>query len=110
MATNAKYWQRGEVLDYTNTSDALIAAGSIISFGKYVGVTGTDIAPGATGSVHVGGVWLMPKSGSTAIEMGTPVYFDGAGITSEEGDATEAGYAAAAAAADADTVLVKLRG
>jgi predicted RecA/RadA family phage recombinase len=110
MATTAEYWQRGEALDYTNSTDSTIPANTIVQIGSRIGVTGCSIAPGDTGSLHVGGVWEIPKTGTDAIEMGTTVYFDGTGITSTEKDAVEVGYAAAPATADATSILVKLRG
>lgn len=118
MATTAEYWQRGEALDYTNGTNATIPANTIVTIGARIGVTGGPIAPGDTGALHVGGVWEIKKTGAAAIDMGTTVYFDGTGITDAATDGaetnptayTEAGYAAASAAAGAGTVLVKLRG
>ena len=117
MAT-AEYIQRGEALDYINTTDAVIPHDTIIPMGGRVGVAGTDIAPGEVGSVHVVGVFKTAKSGTNAIAIGQTVYFDGPGITDAANDGveenptayTEVGYAAADAAADATTILVKLRG
>ena len=105
----ATYFQRGESLDYKNKTDAVIDAGTIIDLGTRIGITGTHINPEETGSLHVCGVYEIPKTDETAITLGTAVYFDGTGITATEGS-TPAGYAAADAA-DADTVvLVKLLG
>lgn len=114
----AEYWQRGEALDYVNSTEAVIPANTIVTIGSRIGVTGGPIAPGETGVLHVGGVWDMPKTGSSAITIGTTVYFDGTGITDEANDGAdsdpesyiEVGYAAANAAAAATTILVKLRG
>lgn len=109
--SKAAYWQRGEALDYKNTTDTKIEANTIIPFGGHVGVAGTDILPGETGSLHVAGVFEMPKASEGAVEMGAPVYFDGTGITDTGGDgATPAGYAAQAAAAGDAVVYVKLVG
>lgn len=85
--SKAAYWQRGEALDYVNRTEETIEAGSVIAFGDRVGVAGADIPPGETGSLHVEGVFEVPK-GEGAIEAGTDVYFD--------------------VAADAETVLVKI--
>ena len=116
--SKAEYWQRGEALDYTNATDALIPANTIVQIGSRIGVTGTDIAPGEVGSLHVGGVWEIGKTGATEIAMGQTVYFDGTGITAAADDGksegatayVEVGYAAANAAAGDTTILVKLRG
>lgn len=119
----AAYWQRGEALDYENRTEETIEAGSVIAFGNRVGVAGTDIEPGEKGSLHVEGVFEVPK-GEGAIEAGADVYFDAAAMlfkvealavssanasydsTSKPG--VRAGYAAQDAAADAETVLVKI--
>lgn len=109
--SKAAYWQRGETFDYKNTTDTKIEANTVISFGSHIGVAGTDILPGELGSLHVTGVFEIPKTAAGAIEMGTEVYFDGAGITDTKGDDTPlAGYAAQAAAAGDPVILVKLAG
>lgn len=114
--TKASYLQRGESLDYKNSTDARIEAGSIISFVTRIGVAGTDIPPGEIGSIHVCGVFKVAKTKAADIPMGTAVYFDGNGITTDENDGNAdnayvpAGYASADAASDDDTILVKLLG
>ncbi len=109
--SKAAFWQRGEALDYTNTGTKTIEANTIISFGGHIGIAGTDILPGKVGSLHVTGVFEMPKTATGAVEMGTDVYYDGTGITNIKGDSTvPAGYAAQAAAADDTIILVKLAG
>ena len=115
MAATAQYLQRGEALDYKNSTTKVIPAGAIITIGSRLGVTGTEIAPGQIGSLHMGGVWTIKKTGTAAIEMGQTVYFDGTGITDTKGGfgdsaPVEAGYAAAPASAEDSTILVKLRG
>lgn len=113
MAT-AKFWQRGEALDYVNSTESAIAANDIVEIGSHLGVAGTDIEAGAVGSIHVTGVFEMPKTGSTAIAMGTDLYWDGSGITDTapegKGIKTTIGYAAAPADTSATTVMVKLNG
>lgn len=109
--SKAEFWQRGEALDYINTGTTVIEANTVITFGGHIGIAGTDILPGETGSLHVTGVFEISKTASGAVEMGTEVYFDGNGITDTKGDGTVlAGYAAQAAAADDEAILVKLAG
>lgn len=116
--SKAAYWQRGETLDYKNDTDTKIEANTVISFGSHIGVAGTDILPGELGSLHVTGVFEIPKTATTAIEMGATVYFDGTGITTAANDGATpsptayplAGYAAQAAAAADTVILVKLAG
>lgn len=107
----ATYWQRGEALDYKNNTSETIPENTVIAIKTRIGVTGTVIEPGQTGSLHVCGVFELPKTDSTEITMGTLVYSDGTGITaSAENGNTPAGYAVQDASADAKTVLVKLLG
>ncbi|MCD7862861.1 MAG: DUF2190 family protein [Lachnospiraceae bacterium] len=109
MAT-AAYWQRGESLDYVNETDDVIEAGTVIDLSTRIGVAGCDIEAGATGSLHVIGVFEIAKTTATEeIAMGADVYFDGTGITATSGS-TPAGYAAVASTADDETVYVKLLG
>ena len=103
------FYQRGETLDYKNTTTDLIPHGTIIALGTRIGVTGCDIDPGTVGSVHVVGVFKISKTGTAAIQMGQTVYFDGTGITGTSGDTTvPAGFAAAAADASDTEILVKI--
>lgn len=116
--SKTRYVQRGESLDYVNTSGKKIAAGDVIAMVSRIGVAGTDINAGETGSVHVIGVFSMEKTKAAAIPMGTAVYYDGTGITSDKDDGASsdpkayipAGYAAEAAAESDETILVKLVG
>lgn len=115
--SKASYFQRGETLDFTNTGTETIEAGTVLTIGKKIGVAATLIKPGQLGTVDVVGVFYIPKTGTSAIGIGDPVYFDGSGITDAadngaSGDSkvayTLAGYAAADASADATEVLVKI--
>lgn len=105
--STANFYQRGEAIDYVNETEETIAAGEIIVFGSHVGVAGTEILPGETGSLHVSGVFAMPK-GSDAIDAGADVAYDGESVSAAEEGAI--GYAVEAAAADDETVKVKLLG
>jgi predicted RecA/RadA family phage recombinase len=108
--SKATFWQRGETLDYKNTTAAVIEENTIIEIGTRIGITGTYINPNEVGSLHVVGVFEMPKVAAEAITMGAAVYFDGSAITTVATDNTPAGYAAASAEAADTTVLVKLLG
>ncbi len=107
------YVQRGESLDYKNEGSALIEAGDVVVIDQRIGIAGADIPVGEVGAIEVCGVFTMPKTASTAIAMGAPVYFDGTGIAAaapSSGVTAAVGYAAAAAAADATEIAVKLVG
>lgn len=40
---NARYWQKGETLDYTATKEA-VTNGQVVSLGGRIGVAGNDIS------------------------------------------------------------------
>lgn len=114
---SAKYWQKGETLDYTAT--AAVSVGDIVSLNTRIGVAGNDIAAGETGAVNVEGVFEMPKA-TVAVTLGAAVYWDAeaknittvasTGSDDTKKDNIPAGYAVAAAASADATVLVKLLG
>ncbi|MBQ9090932.1 MAG: DUF2190 family protein [Anaerotignum sp.] len=106
----AKYWHKGNSIDYVNGTDAVIEAGTVVVIGSHIGVAGTDLAPGEAGSLVMEGVFKIPKGGAD-IAAGDEVYFnaDSGEITKESTD-VPAGYATEAAAASATEVLVKLAG
>ena len=106
--TKASFWQRGESLDYKNNTNAVIEANTVIDLGTRIGIAGTDIKPGEMGSVHVEGIYQLPKTGTGDIALCAAVTFDGNGITT--GTGTPAGYAVVASAAGDTTILVKLLG
>ena len=119
--SKAEYWQRGEAIDFVNSSAAKIEANQIVTFGNRVGVAGTPIEIGETGSLHVFSVFEMPKKADEVIAAGTTVYYDAdaeAITTSGDNGKTGnekvafalAGYATEAAAAADTTVKVKLLG
>lgn len=108
--SKATYWQRGESLDYVNSTAVAIEAGTVIALSGRIGVAGTAINPGEKGSLHVTGVYEIRKTGTSGIAMGAAVYFDGTGITDAASGNTPAGYAARAAEAGDAAVLVKLMG
>lgn len=118
----AIYVQQGAALDYTAAED--VRNGAAVLLGARIGIATGDIPAGCTGTVHVEGVFSMPKAAGEALAMGAAVYYDAAGdvITgkssseSGEGDAKTtvslipAGYAAAPAGANDASALVKLLG
>ena len=116
---SASYLQRGETLDYKNNGDSKIDANTIIVYGARIGVTGCEILPGAVGTLHVAGVFELPKKDNTAINAGVDVYWNpdstapGVTASADDGETTptayvKVGYAAYAAAASDTTILVKV--
>lgn len=111
----ASYWQRGETLDYTNSTASTIEHDTIIAVGDRVGVAGCTIKPGQVGSLHIEGTFKMPKSSTNAIAQGTTVYLNSTGITEAADDGgspatayPRAGIAAQSAAAADTEILVVL--
>lgn len=108
----AKYRNKGEVIEFSNASDsATLAAGTIVSLTSRVGVVAAAIEPSGKGLVHVEGIYEFPKTTSLAISQGDAVYFSTSTnkITKTNTD-VPAGYAVAGAASAATEVLVKLLG
>ena len=106
---NAKYWQKGETLDYT--PGEAVKNGAVVNLGTRIGIAGSDIAAGELGHIHVVGVFELDKASGTAVTMGAAVYYDAdADVITTETSGVPAGYAAADAAAGDTTVLVKLLG
>ncbi len=126
--SKASFWQKGEAIDYINGTTETIEANTIIIFGSRIGVAGTDILPGETGSLHVTGVFEFPKTSEAGeIVAGSEVYYsesDGGIVTSP--DTTDvsadgkdeettiavknikAGFAVSGAASGSSTILVKI--
>lgn len=106
----ATYWQRGEALDYKNTTTSTIPANTVIPIASRIGIAGNDIEPGQTGTIHVTGVFDIAKVDADKISMGTLVYFSEDGITATSAGNVPAGYAAHDSEAGTKTILVKLLG
>lgn len=108
--SKANFWQRGEALDYINKTALPIEANTVVVLGKRIGVIGTDIAPGAMGTVHASSVFEINKA-AEAVKLGDDLYWDTANscLTTTAGDIL-AGYSIEDAEASASTVKVKLLG
>lgn len=114
----AKYVQPGEVMDYVATK--AVALGDVVNLSSRIGIAANNINAGEVGAVQVCGVFELPRdSGEGAVDIacGTALYWDMTNkaitATVPEAEATDklpAGYAFAAAAKSASTVLVKLLG
>ena len=106
----AIYYQNGNTIDYSNTTENVIEFNTVVVVGKKIGVTSAPILPGTTGSLHMVGVFKMTKVANEAIEAGTTVYFTGEAITATATDNTLAGYTVKAASSADTEVYVKLEG
>lgn len=108
MAKN--YLQEGDILNYTNGGGSTIASGAVVLIGKRIGVAIADIAPSATGSLAMEGVWSIAKLGTDNVSQGDILYWDAANsrLTATASGNTQAGFAAAAAGSGATTVAIKI--
>lgn len=106
---NAKYWQRGETLDYTPAQ--AVKNGAVVSLGTRIGIAGSDIAANEQGQIHVVGVFEVAKD-NAEIALGAAVYYDADNdqITATATGNVPAGYAVQAAKAADTTALIKLLG
>lgn len=105
----ATFWQRGESIDYRNATSKEIKAGDVVVLEGRIGVAGCDIPAGETGSVHVTGVFEVPKDGS-AFAVGAKAYYKAgdAVFTSEESGNTTAGWVVAVAVAGDASAKIKI--
>lgn len=114
MANN--HVQPGKVLDYVNDTGVAIVSGQVVKAGALLGVALVNIAPGATGSVAVDGVFAVPKVAGTAITQGASLVFKAGSKaftvgTPAAGDVSGAAAVAFGAATSAATVVnVKFTG
>lgn len=105
----AEFYQKGNSIDYKNTSGATIAANAIVALGTTrCGVAGTDIPNNSVGAVFVEGVWIVPSTGT--IGLGAAVYYDASAEKATATATSNVPLGWAVAAAENDTVKVKLLG
>lgn len=100
MATN--YICEGKVLQYTSDGNT-IKSGDLVVIGTIAGIAHTNIDDGETGSVHIHGVYNVPKA-NDAIDLGAKLYWDAkkSVLTTTSTSNTLVGIAYSAAA-EADT-------
>jgi predicted RecA/RadA family phage recombinase len=93
-------------------STAAIVSGALVKVGDMVGVAAVDIPQNDSGSVHVTGVYEVPKTAGFAAAQGSKLYLDaatGSLVATATGNAF-AGHAYEAAASGDTTVRVRLIG
>lgn len=113
----AEYWQKGGALDYKNETTEMIKAGTVVKIQEKIGIAGSDISPGGTGTLIVEGCFKMPKTSGEEYGVGTTLYIDEENdcVTKESAAADKtayisAGYAAVSAKASDAYAVVKLFG
>ena len=104
----AKYWQKGDKIDYKNTTEATIKNNQVVTLGERIGIAGNDILPGETGTVVLNGVFAIPKADSIAVKVGNTLYFAADKVTTAKTGNVVAGMAIADAAENATEAIVRL--
>lgn len=82
----AVYIQRGESIEYKNTTSNLIAVGDVVTLDKRIGIAGYNIPAGATGTVHLQGVYELDAETSAAFNVGQTVYLATDKVSATTGD------------------------
>ena len=90
----AIYIQRGEVIDFKNSTENNVVTGDVVVLGARVGVATVDIPVGATGAVSVQGVYEIDAETTAAFNVGQKIYFADGKLTATSGS-VEAGFAVA---------------
>jgi len=114
MASN--FVQDGDIIQHTAVAD--IASGDLVVAGNTLGVALVNIANGATGSVKITGVFVLPKVSAAVIAQGEYLTWDASAGAFDDnlavpasGDITgAAALAFEAAGAGVTTLRVKLTG
>ncbi|GAA5446140.1 hypothetical protein Misp06_04349 [Microbulbifer sp. NBRC 101763] len=116
MATN--FVQDGRMLDYTNSTSAVITSGQVIVVGAVLGVAMDDIAVGESGVIGIDGVFTVPKVSAAVIGQGEALTwvvasssFDSNAATAATGDITgPTAFAAEVAGNGVTSLAVKFTG
>lgn len=72
------YIQKGEIIDYTNSSGAAIGYGDVVPLVSRIGIAAENIPIGITGSLKTEGIYELPAVNNAAFAVGDPLYWDGA--------------------------------
>lgn len=106
------YVQKGERIDYVNSSDSTINYGDVVAGKDRIYVAAEEIAVGATGAVYAQGVFEFLTADTSEIKFGEKLYYNTSSskVTATSTDNIFAGYSAqaVAAASGTKTILVQL--
>jgi len=105
------FTQNGKTMPFT--AGAAISAGDVVAVERVVGVSVTDVANGAEGTLELEGVFTLPKTPGQTWAQGDALYWNPAGpaFTNVAADnLLFAGFAFASATSGATTGSVKLSG
>lgn len=104
----ARYVQRGETIDFKNTTESAITANDIVTLTNRIGIAATDIPIGAIGTVHVVGVYDLPAETVNAFTPGQTVYLSNSTVVKDSTSGVVAGYAVEVKPANGTVARVKI--
>ena len=89
-----KFVQEGESVAWTNGTGSAVVSGQVVVLGTTgnatIGVAATDIANGATGTVHLEGVFTLPKVSGAVFAQGETLIWDSSAAAFDDNQATPA--------------------
>lgn len=103
----AIYVQKGENINFTNTTGSDIGYMDIVPFSSRLGVALEPIAVNATGTVSVTGVYDLPADNTTAFATSDALYWSGGKVVKTAGGVS-AGFAVADKALAGTVVSAKI--
>lgn len=103
----AVYVQKGENINFTNTTVSEIGYMDIVQLPSRIGVALEPIAVNATGSVSVTGVYDLPADNTTAFATGDALYWASGKVVKTAGGVS-AGFAVADKALAGTIVSAKI--
>ncbi len=74
MANN--YVEPGMTMTWTNGTGSAVVSGQVVKAGNILGVALVDIAPTASGSIAISGVYKVPKVSGAVIAQGESLTWD----------------------------------
>lgn len=104
----ANYVQRGEVVDFVNSTNANILAGEVVALTTRIGVAATEIPVGTKGALNVMGVYDLPALTTESLEVGQAVFFKDGKVQATETDAIPAGWVVEPKSQSGAVVRVKI--
>lgn len=92
MADN--YVEHGDSVAWTNGTGSAVVSGQVVVLGTTadatIGVAAVDIANGATGTVHLEGVFTVPKVSGAVFAQGESLIWDASAAAFDDNQATPA--------------------
>lgn len=112
MAHTASFVQKGDTIDYVNSTGGAIPHNNVVVLTNRIGVSLETIAEDATGGVRVTGVFELPSVENAAFAVGDILFWDADNevLTKTEAGNAYAGWCTEVKATAGATARVKLDG